>query len=238
MRLTLLGVYGPFPAPGKGCSSYLVEDGGTRILLDCGSGALAKCRDLYPELPLRLDAIVLSHMHADHAGEIHLFRYMAEFGKLKTPVHVFSPETDNLQYPVFNTVRTHDGMQITIGSLTLAFTAVHHAVPTMGVRIIDASGHSIFYTGDTGWFEGLITAARGADLLLADACLRDESNGKALKNHMTVAQVLSLRQKAGCYAAVLTHLYDDGTEYPAIIDRRCIYAEEGSIFEILSHDPE
>ncbi len=236
MKLTLLGVYGPFPASGKGCSSYLVEDGDTRILLDCGSGSLSKCRDIFPDLPLRLDAIVLSHMHADHAGEIHLFRYMAEFGKLNTPVRLFSPETDNLQYPVFETVRTYDGMQTTIGSLTLGFVAVQHAVPTMGIRITDSGGHSIFYTGDTGWFDGLVTAAQGADLLLADACLRDESNEKALKNHMTVAQVLSLRQKARCNAAVLTHLYDDGTEYPAIIDRRCIYAVEGSVFEIISHD--
>ena len=227
MRLTILGAYGPFPAPNGGCSSYLVEDGDTRILLDCGSGALSRLRGKYPAF-LTLDAIVLSHMHADHAGEIDLFRYMLEFGQLKAPLKVFSPDTDKLHYPVFDAVQTHDGMQVSIGSLTLKFTAVQHAVPTMGVRITNAEGRSIFYTGDTGWCDGLADAAQNAELLLADACLRDESNAKGLKNHMTVAQVLALRQQANCYTAILTHLYDDGTPYPPITDRHAQYAAEGT----------
>lgn len=231
MKLTLLGIWGPFPIGGGGCSSYLVEDGDTKILLDCGSGALSKLRDLYPD-SLSLDAIVLSHVHADHAGEIDLFRYMLEFGQLKAPLKVFSPETDRLQYPVFDAEKSFDGMQISAGSLTLRFTAVRHAVPTMGVRITDADGHSLFYTGDTGWFEGLIDAVSGSDLLLADACLRDESNEKALRNHMTVAQVLSLRQQADCKAAILTHLFSDGAPYPPLIDRHTQYAVEGTVYEI------
>ena len=231
MKLTLLGIWGPFPIGGGGCSSYLVEDGDTKILLDCGSGALSKLRDLYPD-SLSLDAIVLSHVHADHAGEIDLFRYMLEFGQLKAPLKVFSPETDRLQYPVFDAEKSFDGMQISVGSLTLRFTAVRHAVPTMGVRITDADGHSLFYTGDTGWFEGLIYAVSGSDLLLADACLQDESNEKALRNHMTVVQVLSLRQQADCKAAILTHLFSDGALYPPLIDRHAQYAVEGTVYEI------
>ncbi len=232
MKLTLLGVYGPFPAPNGGCSSYLVEDGDTRILLDCGSGALSRLRAMYPDT-LALNAIVLSHMHADHAGEIDLFRYLLEFGQLKAPLSVFSPETERLRYPVFDPVQTHDGMSVQIGSLTLRFFAMQHAVPTMGVRITDTEGRSMFYTGDTGWFDGLVDAAKDAELLLADACLRDESNPKALKNHMTVAQVLSLRQQANCEAAILTHLYYDGTPYPPIIDKHARYAVEGG--QLTSH---
>lgn len=231
MKLTLLGVFGPFPAPGGGCSSYLVEDGDTRILLDCGSGALSKLRNLYPD-SLSLDAVVLSHMHADHAGEIDLFRYMLEFGQLKAPLKVFSPETDRLQYPVFDAEKSYDGMQTAIGSLTLRFTAVRHAVPTIGVRITSADGRSIFYTGDTGWFNELVDASRDSDLLLADACLRDESNEKALRNHMTVAQVLSLRQQADCKTAILTHLFPDGMPYPPLIDSHSQYAVEGTAYKI------
>ena len=106
------------------------------------------------------------------------------------------------------------------------------AVLTMGVRITDANGNAIFYTGDTTWFEGLTDAAKGANLLLADACLRDESNAKALKNHMTVAQVLALRQKANCKHAVLSHLFYDGSPYPPLPDPDCEYAVEGAVYEI------
>ena len=231
MKLTLLGVYGPFPAPGKGCSSYLVEDGDTKLLLDCGSGAVSKYRAMYPG-SLTLDAIVLSHMHADHAGEIDLVRYMLEFGLGHTPLPVFSPEIDRLSYPVFDPIRVSDGSEARIGSLSLRFVEVKHAVRTVGVRITDENGRSLFYTGDTCLFEGLADAAKGADLLLADACLVDESNPKALRNHMTVAQVESLRKAANCGRAILTHRYGGETVLPTLSDPACEYAVEGAVYEI------
>ena len=231
MKLTLLGVYGPFPAPGKGCSSYFIEDGPTKILLDCGSGSLSKLRAILPADP-SLDAIVLSHLHADHAGEIDLYRYLLEFGLGRAPLSVFAPEIDRFSYPVFDPICVSDGSEARIGTLSLRFTEVKHAVKTVGVRITDRNGHSLFYTGDTCLFDGLYDAAQGADLLLADACLIDETNPKALRNHMTVAQVEALKQKAGCARAVLTHRYGGETVLPALSDPGCEYAVEGAVYEI------
>ena len=231
MKLTLLGIWGPFPRPNGGCSSYLVEDGDTRILLDCGSGSLSRLRTLIPD-PLRLDAIVLSHMHADHCGEIDLYRYMLEFGQMKAPLSVFSPEIDRLQYHVFHPICITDGMEAKVGPLSLRFAQMQHGALTMGVRITDKAGHVLFYTGDTGWFDGLVSAAEGADLLLADACLVDASNEKAHKNHMTVSEVVSLRKEAHCARAVLTHRFGSETTLPALSDPLSEYAEEGTVYEI------
>ena len=231
MKLTLLGVYGPFPAPGAGCSSYLVEDGDTKLLLDCGSGAVSKFRALYPG-PLTLDAIVLSHLHADHAGEIDLIRYILEFGLGRKPLPVYAPETEGLAYPVFDPIRVSDGSEAKVGSLSLRFTEVRHAVKTVGVRITDKNGRSLFYTGDTGLFDGLSDAAKGADLLLADACLVDESNPKFLKNHMTLNQVAELRKDAGCKRAILTHRFGDAPGLLPLSDPMCEHAVEGAVYEI------
>ena len=231
MKLTLLGVYGPFPAPGKGCSSYLVEDGDTKILLDCGSGAVSRYRAVYPG-PLTLDAIVLSHMHADHAGEIDLVRYILEFGLGRKPLPVYAPETERLAYPVFDPVPVSDGTEAKVGSLTLRFAEVRHAVRTFGVRITDKNGRSLFYTGDTGLFDGLTDAAKDADLLLADACLVDESNPKFLKNHMTLDQVANLRKDANCKRAVLTHRFGDAPGLLPLSDPMCEHAIEGAVYEI------
>ncbi len=227
MKLTLLGVYGPFPAAGGGCSSYLVEDGDTHILLDCGSGSLSR---LLQRVPLTaLDAIVLSHMHADHAGEIDLYRYALEFGQGNAPLKVFAPEIGSLQKEAFAPVRTEPGMQITIGSLTLRFFESRHAVPTNGVRVTDKAGHALVYTGDSAWMDSLVDAAKDADLLLADACLADESNPKALKNHMTGAQVLALGRRANCKRVILTHRFGANPTYS--VDGGT-FAEEGAVYEI------
>ncbi len=231
MKLTALGVYGPFPVAGGGCSSYLIEDGDTHILLDCGSGALSR---MLRHIPLsKLDAVVLSHMHADHAGEIDLVRYALEFGQGNTLMPVFSPETASLKREAFAPVRTEDGMTATVGSLSLQFFAVRHAVPTTGVRITDANGRALFYTGDTAYFDGLIDMAKDADLLLADACLADESNPKALKNHMTGEQAANLGRQANCGQVLFTHRFGANPVYPLPEDAsNCAFAEEGAVYEI------
>ena len=102
----------------------------------------------------------------------------------------------------------------------------------MGVRITDGNGHSLFYTGDTCLFDGLTDAAFGADLLLADACLVDESNPKAMRNHMTVRQVENLRVDAHCKRAVLTHLFGGNAGLPPLLDPACEYAAEGAVYTI------
>ena len=57
MKLTILGCSGSVPAPDSPCSGYLVESGGTRLLLDLGNGALgALQRHLDPFL---LDAVAI-----------------------------------------------------------------------------------------------------------------------------------------------------------------------------------
>ena len=231
MKLTLLGVYGPFPVAGGGCSSYLVEDGVTHILLDCGSGAFSR---LLKRIPLtKLDAIVLSHMHADHSCEIDLVRYALEFGQGSVPLRVYAPEPDSLRRPVFDPIESHDGMSVQIGTITLQFTEVRHAVPTVAVRITDKNGHVLFYTGDTAYFDGLADAAKDADLLLADACLADESNPKALRNHMTGEQVVQLGRQANCKRILLTHRFGANPTYPLPKDAdNASFAEEGDVFEI------
>ena len=61
MFLTVLGRHGPYPRPGGACSGYLLEDGETRVLIDCGSGVLSRLLEIMR--PEQLDAIVLSHLH-------------------------------------------------------------------------------------------------------------------------------------------------------------------------------
>ena len=73
MRLTVLGKYGPFPAPGGATSGYLIEQGDTRVLFDCGSGVLTR---LLAQCPLeQLDAVVLSHLHEDHVADMQVLAY-------------------------------------------------------------------------------------------------------------------------------------------------------------------
>ncbi len=68
MKLTVIGCSPAWPNPGGAQSGYLVEGPG-RLLLDCGPGVLAKLRERDGGWP-RVDAIVITHWHLDHWGDL------------------------------------------------------------------------------------------------------------------------------------------------------------------------
>src|SRR6202012_3709001 len=64
MRLTIIGCSGSFPGPESPASSYLLEAEGFRLVLDLGNGALGVVER--HASPSDIDAVALSHLHADH----------------------------------------------------------------------------------------------------------------------------------------------------------------------------
>src|SRR3954468_3323787 len=69
VRLTVVGSSPAWPNPGGAQSGYLVEADGGRLLLDCGPGVLPRLRELDGGWP-RLAAIVITHFHLDHWGDL------------------------------------------------------------------------------------------------------------------------------------------------------------------------
>jgi len=68
VRLTVIGCAGSFPNPTSAASCYLVEHDGTSIALDLGPGSLGP---LAAATDIRtLDAVLLSHLHADHCLDL------------------------------------------------------------------------------------------------------------------------------------------------------------------------
>lgn len=68
MQLTVLGTRSGMPAEGQPSSGYLVEAAGSRLLLDCGPGITTALSAVTPVEAL--DAVVISHMHADHCYDL------------------------------------------------------------------------------------------------------------------------------------------------------------------------
>ncbi|WP_238438780.1 MBL fold metallo-hydrolase [Frankia nepalensis] len=56
------------PAGGQCSSSYLVETDSTRVLLDCGPGAMTALSAVMR--PWDLDGVIISHLHLDHCYDL------------------------------------------------------------------------------------------------------------------------------------------------------------------------
>ncbi|HLR73952.1 MAG TPA: MBL fold metallo-hydrolase, partial [Virgibacillus sp.] len=73
MKLTVIGCWGGYPAPGEATSAYLIEKDNFSLLMDAGSGSLAQLQN--HKHVLEIDAIILSHYHQDHIADIGVMQY-------------------------------------------------------------------------------------------------------------------------------------------------------------------
>lgn len=182
LQLTVLGCATPYPSADNPCSGYLVSSGDTRIWMDAGSGTLGA---LQRHVRLdELDAIWISHLHADHCADLLTAYYGALYADidLAAPIPLYGPPgiADRLagfltntpvRSPVesaFAVTELHDGHQATVGSLELTSRAVSHGIPAFAVRI-EAAGRTLAYSGDTAPCASLTELAEGCDVLLCEA---------------------------------------------------------------------
>ncbi|GAA2636612.1 MBL fold metallo-hydrolase [Dactylosporangium fulvum] len=164
------------------CSGYLVSGGGSRVWVDAGSGTLAQ---LQRHVRLdELDAIWISHLHADHSADLLTAYYGALFAdiQLAAPIPLYGPPgiAGRLAHFLTNTAtrspiesafaveELHDGHQVRVGALTLTSRAVAHGIPAFALRV-EAMGRSLVYSGDTAPCPGLTRLAKGCDVLLCEA---------------------------------------------------------------------
>ena len=208
MRLTILGMNGPFPAPGGATSGYLLAAGESRIGLDLGSGCLARLTALTP--PEELTALLLSHWHYDHCADVLPLIYRLEACATQ-PLHVYAPVDEDS--PVRKIVQgctelvLHDiapGERFTVGEVQVTAFAARHPVPAVMYRI-EQSGKTFCYTGDTNTVEGLTDFAKDADFLLADGLFTDSVWAEG-KPHLSASLAAQLAKDAEVRRFGITHL--------------------------------
>lgn len=216
MRLTVLGCSGTFPGPQSGCSSYLVEADGFRLMVDAGNnaiGALQSCCDL-----LDLDAVLLSHLHADHCIDLVAYSYARRYHPLGMPpaLPVYGPAGTRRRLvgafdhpPVDGLRETYNFQTVApgrceIGPFTVDLARVAHPIEAYGVRLT-AGGRTLTYSGDTGECEELVALARGSDAFLCEASWHDDvANPPGV--HMSGREAAEHGDRAGVGRLLLTHL--------------------------------
>ncbi|NSC21917.1 MBL fold metallo-hydrolase [Streptomyces albus subsp. chlorinus] len=221
MKLTVVGCSGSFPSTESACSSYLVEADGFRLLLDMGNGALGELQrhcGLYD-----LDAIALSHLHADHCIDMcgyFVARYYRHDGGRCAPIPVYGPSgteqrlttayadtpSDSSMSEVFafHRLRAEGGFEA--GPFRVRTELVDHPVEAYAFRVEHKeSGKVLTYSGDTGACPNLERAARGADLFLCEASFTDGKE-QIPGLHLNGREAGEVAARAGVSRLVLTHV--------------------------------
>lgn len=212
MKLTVIGCWGGYPRVNEASAGYLLEKDGFHLLLDCGSGVLS----LLPNyLPVKqLDAVILTHYHADHIADIgvlqHALLIQSYLTEVKTPLpiygHPFAEEAfKQLTYKDITTGIGYDPTKpLEIGPFTIHFLETNHSVPCFALRI-EADGKSLVYTGDSAYTDAFIDFVRDADLLLSECNFYDGMDGSTA-GHMNSKDAATIAAKGNVKQLVLTHL--------------------------------
>ncbi|CCG02111.1 MBL fold metallo-hydrolase [Blastococcus saxobsidens] len=216
MKLTVIGCCGSGPGPESPASCYLVEHDGFRLVLDLGNGSFGALQGLID--PGSVDAVFLSHLHADHCLDVAPFVVWHRYsGRARGPlVPLYAPvgaerrlalaydlDGDGLT-DVFDFVPVGPGA-FRLGTFDVELARTAHPVETYAIRLT-AGGRSLVYTGDTGPSDRVIELARGADVLLAEAAHPDNVPDQPPALHLTGRQAGQHAAAAGVARLLLTHV--------------------------------
>ncbi|TNM59992.1 MBL fold metallo-hydrolase [Streptomyces sp. NP160] len=236
MRLTVIGSSGSVPGPDSPASCYLLEaddpaDGRTwRVVLDLGSGASGPLQRHLPGGDLTaLDAVLLSHLHADHCLDTTALYVAIKYGPAahrgepRDPVPLWAPTgaAERLaraydlpedgpgmteQYAFGAWV---DRQPVAVGPFTAEPVLVEHPVEAYGLRVTgpaEGGGTAVLaYTGDTDDCPGLDHLAADADLLLTEASFTDDLPFER-GIHLSGARAGDVAARARVRAVLATHL--------------------------------
>jgi ribonuclease BN (tRNA processing enzyme) len=239
LKLTVVGSSCSIPRPGRACSSYLIEGAGAAVLADLGTGAFANLRrhrafDAF-------DAIVISHMHADHFLDVIPMRYALKYGErtnarrpllylppggaemLRELVGAFAKESGDFLGDAFD-VRTYDPRDaLRVGDMVVRFAPTAHYIATYAMRF-EAAGASVTYSADTAPDEGVVTLARDTDAFVCEATLHEENETNLPRGHLSAREAGAMAKRAAARRLLLSH-------YPASTDSASLEAGARSTFD-------
>jgi ribonuclease BN (tRNA processing enzyme) len=211
MDLTICGSQASYSIEGRANPAYLITEDDTNILLDIGNGSLSHLFSVMD--PAKLDAVIISHLHIDHFGDIFPLRLYLYFEKKKKirlylPAGgkeklggVLSEHGRDIFNEAFDFIEIAEGVYKE-GGISVEFKKVRHLEPTFGIKLT-GDGKTIVYSADTELCPELIELSKDADVLLAEATFQE----RLPVSHMTADDAGELAYKADCEKLILTHIW-------------------------------
>jgi ribonuclease BN (tRNA processing enzyme) len=219
VQLTVVGCSPAWPNPGGAHSGYLVEHDGGSLLLDCGPGVLPRLRERtpWPEP----DAIVITHFHLDHWGDLVPWVWGAihrGLGELRRPeLWVPSGGAETLRRVggligfsdmfdrAFAVEEYTAGTPFTAGGCRVTAALVpHYRMEAYALRVT-GGGRTLAYSGDSGPSDALVGTAAGADLFLCEATLLTGELDGEPRGHLSLDEARTAYAASGAAALLVTH---------------------------------
>ncbi|WP_426243866.1 MBL fold metallo-hydrolase [Nocardioides sp. LHG3406-4] len=253
-RLVVLGSSGAWPGAGHACSGYVLEHQGFRVVLDLGYGTAVRLLDhLGSHAGDGVDAVVISHAHADHMGDLHAFFRARHFGAPAAPaIPTYAPQQVRDQlWEVQSIDGPDDGAMdrvftwhqlpsaaYPVGPWRLESAGLPHYVTNAGVRLV-SDDLVVAYTGDTGPSPALAELGRDADLFVVECTDYTQlAEPKKEQLHLNARTAAEAARDAGAKRLLLTHFWPGvdrertAREVAQTYDGEVLVASEGMVIAL------
>lgn len=216
----------------RGPAGFLVQVQGRSWLVDGGTGTLGRCLRAGVD-PRELDGGFYSHHHPDHCADLVPLLFSMRVGpparERDYPIWAgrgFGAFFAGLQGVYGKWVRPGAGEvrltelsregpdEVRVGGLVVRTRPANHSAAALHLRF-EADGHSVVFSGDTGWSDALVELATGADLLVCEVGSSDEA---PFEGHLAPSEVARIVARARPREVWLTHFYP-GTDPAAAVAR-------------------
>jgi ribonuclease BN (tRNA processing enzyme) len=217
MEVIFLGTGAPWAQGRQMVGLYVRAPGCEPLLVDtCGGFALIEQLRRAGIPPRSIRNVFVTHRHHDHAGGIpalllgglplqvhgtpHTLAALRDLMRSGFPEWADPAGTAYVEVPA-------RGM-CEIGGLAVETVPVEHRVETVAVRV-RAGGRTLAFGGDSLPCQGLVTAARGADLFVCDALWQGEGDLREAAHrlmHATAAEAAEAARAGEAAALALVHL--------------------------------
>ncbi|MFC1648211.1 MBL fold metallo-hydrolase [Nanoarchaeota archaeon] len=247
MKITFLGVGAAFDEEHPNMS-ILVQADNQNLLLDCGYSVPPELWKLHPE-PDFLDAVWISHEHADHCyGIAPLIKRISASKKRNKPLYIFTMAgmKEKLEklidggYPGLMEKLNFDMKIIEVTNPTefagmiFSVAPTVHMVPNMALRI-EAENKVLSYSGDGMFVDETKELYRGSDFLLQETFLIDKEE----YGHANILELSKIMDELEIKQAAAAHLNNSvRRDKKAVLDfikstgKNIILPEEGDVIEI------
>lgn len=236
MKLTVVGSSGSMSGVASPASSYLVQAQGVdpktgqprtwSIVMDIGPGSFGALWQYVD--PGEVDALLVSHGHADHIADVISFMVylkwnpqgalppLLTFGPAEIPQRVLQIDGYETAENLSNTFNFHtvqDGDEVQVGPFTIGSYRGQHPAESYGFRVTGPSSSpnpgagkqvSLAYTGDTDLCPSMLDMARDVNLLLAECGFTTDVPTRGI--HMDGVRAGTLARDSGAQKLVLTHI--------------------------------
>jgi ribonuclease BN (tRNA processing enzyme) len=191
----------------------------------------------------RVDAIVITHFHLDHWGDLVPWTFGSMFGPGRDvePPQLWLPPGGKEElgrfgeklgfagmFDAFDLREYVEGESFAADGLTITPVRVpHYQLQTYALRVTDGNA-TLAYSGDSAPSRHLAEVGRDADLFLCEATLKEGREGDdGLRGHLSAEEAMAAFEESGAKRLVIIHRPEE-LSLPDGVER----AADGDVYEL------